>query len=384
MKFFKSLNIIYICIILFSPLSLLAQRADYTSITPIDNLGKKWRIAYIEGGAYKNYPANLKAISEALMKFGWMERVSIPYKEGDDDAKNMWEFLSSSIKSPYIEFVDDAFYSANWDESNRKVNIESLKKRDDIDLILAFGTWAGQDLSKDDISVSTIVISTSNPLEAGIIKSIEDSGYDHLIAQIDPTRYQRQVELFYEIIGFKNLGIVYEDSPSGRTYASVDDVKMVAKQRGFNLKVCHAKSDVKEVSIAYNEINQCYKKLAPIVDAVYVTNHAGVDSKNITSIVEVLNQYKIPSFSQNGSFEVKHGLLMSIAQANFKYVGEFHAKTIAKVFNGAKPRNLTQVFENPSKIAINLMSARKIGFDPSIDLMGAADELYQSVGKKTF
>ena len=57
---------------------------------------------------------------------------------------------------------------------------------------------------------------------------------------------------------------------------------------------------------------------------------------------------------------------------------------MAKVFNGAKPHDLTQIFENPPKIAINLLSAKQIGFDPSIDLMGVADEIYQFIGDKAF
>ena len=48
---------------------------------------------------------------------------------------------------------------------------------------------------------------------------------------------------------------------------------------------------------------------------------------------------------------------MSLSQASYKYVGEFNAKTIAKTFNGAKPRELGQLFEEPPKIAINLKTA---------------------------
>lgn len=53
--------------------------------------------------------------------------------------------------------------------------------------------------------------------------------------------------------------------------------------------------------------------------------------------------------------------------------------TIAKILNGAKPRHLTQIFLNPPKIAINLKTAQLIGYDPSVDIVGAADEIFTEI-----
>ena len=76
--------------------------------------------------------------------------------------------------------------------------IDRLNRKKDIDLIIAAGTWAGQDLANDRHKTPTIVISTSNPLSSGIIKSLEDSGYDHVHARMNPYRYERQVRIFHD------------------------------------------------------------------------------------------------------------------------------------------------------------------------------------------
>lgn len=52
---------------------------------------------------------------------------------------------------------------------------------------------------------------------------------------------------------------------------------------------------------------------------------------------------------------------------------------MAQVFNGAKPRQLEQIFEGPPKVAINLKTAQLIGFDPPMVLLGAADEIYKKI-----
>jgi ABC-type uncharacterized transport system substrate-binding protein len=86
---------------------------------------------------------------------------------------------------------------------------------------------------------------------------------------------------------------------------------------------------------------------------------------------------KIPVWSQRGPQEVKHGALLSIARGNFKAIGRFHAQVMAKVFNGAKPRSLNQIFEDPKTIAINLETAAKIGFTPPKGLMRVVDQIFQ-------
>ena len=71
--------------------------------------------------------------------------------------------------------------------------------------------------------------------------------------------------------------------------------------------------------------------------------------------------------------------MLSIARAGFKYVARFHAETIARIFNGAKPRDLDQFFEDPPRIAINLKTARIIGYDPGVDILGSSDEVFESI-----
>jgi ABC-type uncharacterized transport system substrate-binding protein len=123
----------------------------------------------------------------------------------------------------------------------------------------------------------------------------------------------------------------------------------------------------------------CFEKLATQVDAIYVTLQGGVNSKTLPTLVNIANTHRIPTFSQSGSQEVQYGLFISISHADFKYVGQYHAKLMAKVFNGAKPRQLNQIFEGPPKVAINLKTAQLIGFDPPMVLLGAADEIYTEI-----
>lgn len=361
--------------------SFAADKGVY-SVKPATNNGKKWRIGYYEGGQYPDYELILKVLLKGLQNLGWLQ-IDLPEKS-DKNHKAFWEWASKNIKSDYIELVADAYYSAgDFDKELRpKVKAELIKRlteKKDIDFMFAFGTWAGQDLANNEHRTPTMVCSTSDPIKSGIVKSADDSGFDHLHAKVEPERYERQIRLFNDIIGFKKLGVVYEDSVEGRTFAGIDSVEKVARERGFELVFCKAPFNNVSQQEAEQGVAKCYAELAPKIDAAYITVHRGVTPQNFRTILGPLYKQKIPTFSMLGANEVKLGALMSIAQAGFKYVGLFHAEVLAKVLNGAKPRDIDQKWQDPPKIAINLKVAEIIGYDPPVDIMMAADEIYEQI-----
>lgn len=384
MKVLGKLSVILFVCIFLAHVSVLAVDKGAFGTAPKANNGKKWRIGYYEGGEYTTIQQNLIATVKSLMNLGWIEKAKVPPQKGEQ-TRELWNWLATKAKSKYIQFVEDAHYTAKWDDNLRKKMaveiLNRLNQKKDIDLMMALGTWAGQDLANNKHKTPTIVMGTSDPLSSGIIKSIEDSGYDHITARIDPFRYERQIQIFHEIIQFRKLGIAYENTVTGRSYGAIDKVEDVAKEVGFEIVRCYARSDVPDVKIAEEEIKKCFHQLAKKVDAIYVTIHGGVSLRNIPELVKIANSHRIPTFSQSGSQEAKWGMLMSISQAGYKYVGRYYAETIAKILNSAEPRQLDQVFEDPPKIAINLETAQAIGFDPPVDVLGAADEIFTEITK---
>ncbi len=350
-----------------------------TPVAPADS--DRWRIGYVESGDYVEYPLTLGEIVDGLEVLGWLQLPS-PRPE-DLGGEELWQWLAQNVRSEWLEFVADAYWRpGNFDAEQRAPMRQSLADRllgkGDIDLMIAMGTWAGQDMREIGPPVPTVVGSVSDAMGSGISDSSHDSGRDNLHARIEPERYQRQLRLFHEIVEFDTLGIVYEDSQAGRSYAAVGAAEQVAKELGFRLEHCHAPSASIEREQAIRNAAECYARLAARhVDAMYVTTHRGVTPESVKEIAATLLQARVPSFSMAGSREVKAGLLMSIAQADLSHVGLFHAETIARVLNGARPRELSQLWVDPPKIALNLSTARRIGFDPPVDILLAADEVYE-------
>ena len=380
-KLKKICAIIFLLVIWVSTSVASQTKADFATV-PKKNNKSKWKIAYYEGGEYLNYQLVFIATIEQLMALGWIETVTIPKQDGEQTT-DLWKWLVKNVKSDYIEFVKDGHYTAKWDDNLTKKMVDEIINRfntkKDIDLIIAAGTSAGKGLANDRHHTPTIVISTSDPIGAGIVKSVEDSGNDHILARVDPRRYERQIRIFHEVIGFKKLGVAYENSKSGRAYAAITDVEKISKENGFEIVRCYTEDEVPDVKVSEESVKKCFRELSKKVDAIYVTEQNGINRNNLPELVKIVNSAHIPTFSQASSDEVKAGFLMSISQAGWKYVGKFYAETIAKVFNGAKPGQLEQLFEDPTKIAINLKTAEIIQYDPPVDVLGSADEIYTEI-----
>jgi ABC-type uncharacterized transport system substrate-binding protein len=370
------------CLLCLAPLASAAEKTSFPA-DPLTHDGKKWRIGYIQGGPYADYHSSLKALLQGLIELGWIEKTQIPDEFDPTDTDKLWAWMGTHLHSDYLEFPPDAFWDGKRDETLypqlRRELLERLGGRQDIDLMLALGTWSGQTLAGDAFSTPTMVMSTTDPIASKIIESVEDSGHDHIHARVDPHRHEQQVRLFHDIIGFRNLGVVYEDSEEGRGFGSLESIERVAEERGFELIRCFAPYNGVTPEQSERAVAACHEELAAKTEAMFITRHPGVTIKNMPALLQPLFAHKIPSFSQSGSTGVEQGVLFSISISKFKYVGQFYAQTLAKILNGARPRDLPQLFQSPPKIAINLATAKRIGYDPPLDILGAADEIYQDI-----
>ncbi len=359
------------------------QAQEMYNTQPLKNEGMKWRIGFVEGGPYANYQSILEAMIKSLIELGWIEDGIIPKSKDESETKTLWNYLSSTIKSEYLEFPSDAYYSSDWHDLERKklqpIIIDRLNNKADIDLVLAFGTWAGQDLANNQHSTPTIVLSASNAVRSGIIKSVEDSGFDHIHAWIDPKKSERQLRLFHEIFGFKKIGLAYENDIDGRSYAAVDDVHNLAQELGFQVVECHMDIHSAGSSQEERELTKCYNELAPKIDAMYITDYAGLTKKNLPNLLSPLFAYQLPMFAQTRYDLVENGILMGAGRTDFKADAKFYVQTLTAILNGSRPRDLPQIFESPLKLVVNLESANKIGFRVPIDILAGAFEVHEKI-----
>ena len=368
-----------------SSASVTSNTATQSVNTPVDHNGQKWRIGYAETDPYGNFAGTLYGIVKGLEKLGWLTGVEeIPYQHGQADSRVMWQWLAAADIGPYIQFVADAHYSFIDNEQLVKDQInERLTKQSDrdIDLMLVMGTLAGNHVATELHHVPTLVFSSSNPVDSGIIQSVEDSGYDHIWAHMDPERYKKQVQLFYDIFQYKKLGMLYENSDVGRIYAAVEDVAQFAVEHEVEIEARYVNEPRSQAEYEryYADLAIGFKELAEQVDAMYLT--FGVwELDRLPELLQPFYDKRIPVFSQLGPEEVQQGALLSLARPNFDGIGLFGADTIAQVLKGAKPRELPQVYGDTPSIVINMEVADRIGYRVPFEILLTADGVMTQIG----
>ncbi len=272
---------------------------------------------------------------KGLQNLGWIEKTDIPAQENNEDTGKLWEWLATNIKSSYLEFAADAYYSNNWNkelrEKTKTLLLQRLKEKHDIDLMLALGTWAGQDLANNEHSVPTLVCSVSDAIASKIVNSPEDSGYDHIHARIDPSRHERQIRSFHDVIGFKKLGVAFEDTVVGRSYAAISDIEKVSEDRNFEIITCYMKEDIPDRKEAEEGAVKCAAELAPKIDAFYMTpGNAMISKSSFPRILDIMNTHKVPTFAQSGFCRSRPRSVVKYFQQKFQLLGKISFRDYRK------------------------------------------------------
>jgi hypothetical protein len=309
------------------------QQARYAAIFQVEpntrSDGTPWRVGLCQGGPWIDYDDQLRATLKGLKRLGWISELP---PDGLDTLAQ-WDWMSRQ-SSPYVGFDAAHVWDCAWDEDERAGWAEGVRaelRADRVDVVLAFGTWAGQALAVDSHSTPTMVLSTTDPIRAGIVESATDSGRDHVHARCDPERYLRQARLFHTLVGFERLGVISDGTPEGHIWNNVPDLEQVGAQLGFEV-------------------------------VVEVVPHAGHLPDKLPAAIEPLLAARVPTYAQAGTDAVARGVLMGIESRDLDDMGLFFAQALTSILNGVRPRDIPLVFEDPKGLVINVAVAERIGF----------------------
>ena len=352
---------------------------------------RKHNIAVVIYGIWEDFPDYSEVfvgMINGLTEIGWMDPIEESEFYYSTDRRQIKEvidiigMIEDNEYSEYLNFARDLYFDMEWDtETAKSPKFRNLvSENSKVDLIIALGTGPGQVFSSlENVKIPVVADSISDPLGSGIIPSYDDSGRDNLTVRVDPDRYKRQIRMFYDVVGFKRLGIIYEDTPEGRAYGAVNDIELIAKEKGFD--IVHNTNvlpvDVGEVACEAQYL-VAVEEVCKQSDAIYFGIVNGLSSRNLPKIMEITNRYKVPTFSMKGSAYVKQGVLFGVSESEEVATGIHNAKNIVQILRGKKPRSINQIFEHVPHIAINLEEAKKIGYDVPIDIIASSDEIYTS------
>ena len=384
----KKLTVISILLILLLALTAVLiicselGSDEKISSAPRLNNGRKWNIAYLQSGENSHNARILKALVDGLAQLGWLKPVNWAGLAKDADSRQCWNYLSRNVSSEYLVFAKDAYWSSEWQNSqrlhNRKEILARLNDAKDIDLLIAIGTWSGQDMATNLHKVPVLVISSINAKTAGIIQD-GAQGFQHIFAKYDPDMIARQIRMFHLLTGFKKLGVVYDPSDSTKLYGNIEDLKSTAAEKKFELIIKTVSYSSLPPAEAAAVLYKAYEELSKETDAIWVT--AIVDSACLPGIIKAVYKNKIPTWSPYGERFVEAGVLFSVKTFPEENAADY-AGTVAMIFNGVLPRDINPRMSNRYELIINHATAKTIDYKIPRGLLFATDNNYMPLKVK--
>lgn len=343
-----------------------------------------FRVAYLEGDPYINYAGSLNGLVSGLSELGLTESPDESgFREGSSDASVIWNWLKEHSGNK-IEFVSGEFYQLIFMSDHEKSEfVRHMNEDGEVDLILVMGTAAAKFVKENKIETDVMVISMTNAYEAGIVDGINRSGIDNIWAHVSPNRYYNQLNVFYNMFRFKNLGIVYEDSVNGRNEIAYEDIRRFIKDKNINLIEVPVAADQKVDSPEQYErkMIEGYHELAEKADAVYMTNSANRTPERIPEYLAPLYAKGIPTFSQTGKNDVKNGAAMTVVRSGFQEIGKFCAIRFVEIMDGKRPGDLDQSYDESQAICFNIEAAERTGVKLPFKALLSADTIYTEIGE---
>lgn len=314
---------------------------------------KVFRIAYLETGPYWSFSQALQHIRDGLRERGWEEKV---------------------------EFPEDLYFSLGWGSEDQKLyrqKVHTILQRKDFDLLICMGLDATRTvLAENDGRIPIVGVEISRPLSNGIVKSPTDSGAINFTTALNQESGRFMFLVFHQLVGFRRLGIMYHDSPVGRSYGYVDDARETGRDVGFEV-------------VEYNRLGveepfaDCLAGLKDLhdrgADAIFIPNLNCFDLSEVdpTPFYRFAEEKKLPTFAADDREQVRHFALMGMNQYDPAVTGKFHAQQIIDILSGKKkPGELAMTAPYNYRVFLNLETAEKVGVEFEHQLLITADQIF--------
>ncbi|MCG8617929.1 MAG: hypothetical protein MI802_17070 [Desulfobacterales bacterium] len=287
-------------------------------------------------------------------------------------------FVNGVRQSPLSGNIVLEEYNANGDLKALDQFIQDLKTRGDVDLIYSIGTQATKRMVKEINTTPIIFTDLGAPETSGVVTDWKGSGANY--TGVETRNYVSiGINLLYELIAFKSIGMVYlKGSPSHE--GAVAEVTKLSREigfdyvtKGFALRDETGKKYPKEV--IRKNLKEALDAVAPEVDVFYVQISATF-SRNFDLFFDSFKEYQVPSAGE--PTYIQKGLVIGIGRHKEKF-GTQCAEYAVKILQGADPGTLPMDVGKEFSFSLNIEAATIVGYNPSIDILGAADEIYREI-----
>ncbi len=184
------------------------------------------------------------------------------------------------------------------------------------------------------------------------------------------------LDLAHEILRFKRIGIIYENTKNGRTIASYDLLQEVAKKKKIEVVECRVPLSILEPEEAIREIISCYGKLSLNVDVLFTHPFHGLDAKIISKLNESLAFFKIPAIALENRNNDQNLSIILEKRSDISLRGMGEMQVYRDLLENLKVHEFATRLKNLPEISVNLQNLQAQGLPDNPILLLSPDHYY--------
>ena len=269
-----------------------------------------------------------------------------------------------------IVFPQDKMLHGNWKVDRIKEVLQQLLDDPEVDLIIANGLLSShqaaqfESLSKPVIApVIVDRILQELPYRNGV------SGRHNYVYISDNRTVAQDLRQFHQLLPFRHLAIIVDPLFLDALPQLKGVTHSIQRELGFELTFLPVADSLVDGLAG----------LPDEVEAVYVPPLLRFSKTELEELARGLIERRLPGFSLLGGDELEMGLLATLSGRDIdttRYARRI-ALYVQSILLGADAAGLKVELEQPQKLAINMRTARAIGFSPKWQFLEAADLLYE-------
>ncbi len=276
----------------------------------------------------------------------------------------------SAVMGPDVNVVFKEPKENNYDVVKATANYKELLA-DNSDIILSFGVINTIGLNKETKYPKPLLIFGSvNSDFVTIPLGQQTSELNNVNYIISPFSYSEDLTKFNELFDYKYIGIIIDD---------------FLVQKLPVLEFFTEYFDEKEVNyklISSNDILNSQKALDSI-DAVYLAGGFNFGREKTKILIDSINKNKLPSFSANGTHDVRNGILATqFPTKNSEHFFRRIALNFEAIATGTNASELPIYVDYKKSLTVNYNTATEIDFPLRYSMLGSVDFVESDVHKK--
>jgi outer membrane protein TolC len=270
-----------------------------------------------------------------------------------------------------IVFSEGKNITADWTREGVEKAIDQLFLDDGVDIIVAVGLISSVQVSlRTDIPKPVIGSFIVNPEAQGIPKKGLSSGVKNLNYITFSADLAGNLQEFQKLAPFKAVAILVNQKVMKEYPYFALKLETRIREVGYKAKVIGVGED----------IDKLVKILADKADAVYLMPMLNLSTEKVKSLIDKLNEAKLPTFSDFSRRYVEWGTLASLTPESEKArISRRIAINIERIVLGEDPGDIPVSFTAGKKLTVNLKTAKALDRWPSFDILTTAE----FIGKET-